>query len=239
MTNLTHSVRICISKGISFDAPSMLTVRVGKGPKPKEFIVHESFLTSHSEFFRRAMNGKWAETESRIVKLPKDNPRTFAVYLNFIYTGRLTTMRKTQEELSAVDCDTFIRHIESEYQEIFELYVLAEKLQDVSAKDAALTAAIDVTQMESSDGKWRIPSFDTCNNVYEGTPEGSPARRLITDMCSGLPMAGIVLYIRAKSVHKDFVNDLTTALDKTRPVKRGHGGNVAVRNGVKAYLEEA
>jgi len=56
-------------------------------------MVHESFLTSRSEFFRRALNGNWQEAETRVIKLPDDDPEIVALYINFVYTGQLSTAK--------------------------------------------------------------------------------------------------------------------------------------------------
>jgi hypothetical protein len=50
---------------------TMVTVRVGKDPEAKSFFANEALLTSHSEFFRHAMNGRWEEANTRTVKLPE------------------------------------------------------------------------------------------------------------------------------------------------------------------------
>jgi len=209
----------------------MLTIRVGKKPKQKDFIAHESFLTSRSEFFRRAMNGKWAEADSRAVKLPDDKPETFALYLNFVYTGQLITMRKSAEELAILTEDTFVDYIVDEFDDIFRLYVLAEKLQDASAKNAAITAAVEVAQLKSVAKKCTVPSLSTANHVYEGTPEGSPARRFLADMWGTLSLSCILRILQGQNMHKDFVADLGKVLDQT--CTRDYP-----QHGAQAYMEE-
>ncbi|CAN9097586.1 unnamed protein product [Alternaria sp. RS040] len=52
---------------MSLESTSAVTIRVGKAPNTKDFIAHEAFLTSRSEFFRRAMNGNWKEAKTRII----------------------------------------------------------------------------------------------------------------------------------------------------------------------------
>jgi hypothetical protein len=81
----------------------MLTVRVGNEPDSKDFIIHESFLTSRSEFLRRALNGNWAESDTRIVKLSEDDPHIFALYLDYVFNGQLATMGKTPEEFDTLE----------------------------------------------------------------------------------------------------------------------------------------
>jgi hypothetical protein len=215
----------------------MLTIRVGKDSR-KDFTVHDSFLISRSEFFRRAMNGSWKEAETRIVNLPDDSTHIFGLYLNFVYTGKFNTMRKSEQELHRLDETTFKNHIEHEYQDLFRIYVLAEKLQDISAKNAAITAAIEVSQVAMRDGSWIPPSFVTANNVYEGTPEGSLGRRLVMDMCGTVPLSYVVDQIHKYKFTSDFVSDLGKVLERTREMKSQFRGNVMIKNGVQVYLEE-
>jgi len=111
-----------------------MTVRVGNVPDRKDFVVHESFQTSRSEFFRRAMNGKWAESETRIVQLPDDKPHVFALYVNFIYTGQLPTMVKSKEELAVLVYDALSAYTSPEYDALFCLHILAEKVRMLQPK---------------------------------------------------------------------------------------------------------
>lgn len=145
----------------------MLTIRVGKEPFRIDFVAHQSVLTSRSEFFRAAMTGNWSEANSRVVKLPEDSPPIVALYLNYIYTGQLTTMRKTEEELSTLQVQECVVYVNMEYHDLFPLYILAEKFQDAAAKNAALIAAPDVTSSKCADKRWVVPSFEMVNRVYE------------------------------------------------------------------------
>lgn len=200
----------------------MLTVRVGKGGKEKDFVAQESFLTSRSEYFRRAMNKIWTETGSRVIELPTEKPDIFALYLSFVYTGQLATMRTSQEKLLAQEAATFQDNIESEYRDVFETYALAEKLQDAMAKNAAITAAIQAMKMRSVNDAWPVPSFNIMNDVYKGTSKGSEARRLLLDMCATLPLATILEPLKNQSTHKDLVSDLTQTLVETYERKPSH-----------------
>jgi hypothetical protein len=68
----------------SFDALSVLTICAGTEPDVKDFFAHEWFLTARSEIFRRAMNGNWSESESRVVNLPEDSSHIFTLYINYV-----------------------------------------------------------------------------------------------------------------------------------------------------------
>ncbi|KAH7085601.1 hypothetical protein BKA63DRAFT_21189 [Paraphoma chrysanthemicola] len=133
MATRARAGRIVINKAASFEPSAMLTISVGKEPKHKDFTAHESFLIARSEFFHCAMKGRWEESNTRVIKFPDDQYTIFALYLNFVYTGQLVTMRKSEEERS----DFISKDMWDEYDDLFRLYILAEKLQDVTTKNAA------------------------------------------------------------------------------------------------------
>jgi hypothetical protein len=217
----------------------MLIVQVGNEPGSEDFIVHESFLTSRSGFFRRALNGNWAESDTRIVKLPEDDPHIFALYLNYVFNGQLATMGKTPEEFATLGLLEFYKHIHHEYEEVSRLYILAEKLQDVATKNAELAATMDISQTESVGGLRALPSPRSIQIIYAATLAGSPARRLVADMWSTLSVYEILSELQTHQMHSDFVEDLAEAMEENRPLKKGCIGNIACKKGVKAYLEEA
>jgi hypothetical protein len=47
--------------------PSIIVVEVG--PDRKRYHVHKTFLTHYSEYFRKALRGKWKEAKEGLVKL--------------------------------------------------------------------------------------------------------------------------------------------------------------------------
>ena len=160
----------------------MLTVRVGETPDQQDFLVHESLLKSRAEYFSRAMNGNWLETDTRVIELPEDEPEVFALYLNHIYTGKLHTMTLNRDNIDALPREEFKHVVGAEYDSIFGVYVLAERLNDPITRDAAITAVFDLAEQQTSDGDWRLPPPSSIRLVYDRTPEKSAARRLLADM---------------------------------------------------------
>jgi hypothetical protein len=81
--------------------------------------VHEALFTSRSEFLQRATSRDNQETDVRMlaVTLPDDDPNTFHLYLNLVYANQLVTKGTKQ------------------WLKLCQLYVLAEKLQDITSKN--------------------------------------------------------------------------------------------------------
>lgn len=221
----------------SFKAPAAVKIRVGDSEKYQDFVAHESFLTSRSEFFRLALKKEWKEAESRLVKLPDDDPYIFAIYLNVVYTGHVNTVRMPQEEVKALDEHTFRVHLANEYRDLLHLYILAEKLQDIEAKNAAITAVVEVAQVTSGEGTWMAPGLSVADIVYEGTPEGSPLRRLLIELFSGLPVSYILCEVHKREYHTDFIKDIAAKLDDNRQLKKGYRGKLGLKETLQNYLE--
>jgi hypothetical protein len=106
----------------------MLTVEVGQGFEFERFTVHEFLLKAGSEYFRRAMNGNWNESDTRVITLADCDPAIFALYLNHVYTRRFPTMTNTREELEAMEPAMARSLMGEEVYQLVQVYVLAERL---------------------------------------------------------------------------------------------------------------
>lgn len=191
----------------SFDASAVLTIRVGDGPGLRDFVVHEAFLVYRSELFRRAMNGKWEESASRIVSLSDDDPNTFGLYVSFIYTAALAVKNTENNELTRKEKTELL---EEEYDHLIRLYTLAEKLEVSAAKDASVSAVFEILENEKLGSDYCLPTFSTMSWVYDHTPEESFVRRLIVDMANTCNIDS--LRSAAGILPRDLVRDLLVSL---------------------------
>jgi len=176
------------------------------------------------------MSGKWAESETRTFNLPEDNPDTFALWLNFVYTNQIPVMAtEDYKELNNAEFPDAISH---EYRELGKLYVLSEKLQDISAKNVTLLAILEVCKQKDSSGGWNVPTPSVIGIIYEGTVDGSPARRLVTDIWTSAKKT--VLNIHFNSLPKEFYRDLSFTLINMK----ANIGNPAKDSDGSQYLEK-
>lgn len=141
----------------SFSSPTLKVV-VGEEGNEEEFWVHQNILTSHSEFSKRATNGQWLESDERLVTLPEDRPDVFRLYLNLLYTKQIARKK---------------------WITLCQMYVLAEKLQDTSAKNSTINA-MHATLQDCAPKKPRLRPKSIIE-LYSGTPEGSKARKFVAD----------------------------------------------------------
>jgi hypothetical protein len=160
----------------SFDKADSVTLVVG--PQKHELLAHANFLTPNSEFFRAALEKVWLEGQTRVIHLHDENEYYVAVYLKFIYTGRLPRYDPSNEP-------SVISSYETVYGLHVKLYTLAQRLMDNKTKNAALREICKTfTTCYSRFGQNRKYSPGVCstNSVYEGTMAGDPARRLMVEL---------------------------------------------------------
>jgi hypothetical protein len=146
------------------------------------------------------MNHEWKETND-MIRWPTDDMEVVRTYVNLVYTHTIAS-RDNGGELTGLSLT----------QELFflgQLYVLCERLLDVSAKNAIIAAIIAVTGEPTNNG-WVAPPTVMIKHVYEGTPESSPLRRLLVDMYLCLDTAD--LSDKTARLPHEFLCDFTVAL---------------------------
>ena len=147
----------------------MLKVRVGSGLNTASFFVHSTLLTSRSDFFKHATNQDSKESEEIVVALPDDDPDTFRRYLNLVYAHQLVTKETMQ------------------WLKLCRLYVLAEKLQDVTSKNQVIDVMCvffnEITCQYALRQKiHRTLPAEATAELYDGTTRTSKARKLLVDL---------------------------------------------------------
>lgn len=77
----------------------MVQIVVGKDVE-KTFYVHKGLLSHYSEHFANMFNAPTGiEAHSGIARLDEDNPETFQLFYNFIYTGRIADCVKINSDI--------------------------------------------------------------------------------------------------------------------------------------------
>jgi len=183
------------------------------------------------------MNGNWQEADTRIISFPDDEPDTFALYLNHLYTGQLPIATETDEELKKLTADDFSNFVTKQYHSVLRVFVLGEKLQDLSTKNAMMEAALATTKLTGRNGKWQVPTVQTVNMVYNGTPSSSLARCLLVDLWTALSMSTI--FENFDQIHKDMRKDLGKSVSDRYKVVSANIGNITDEKGIAAYLEKS
>jgi hypothetical protein len=138
----------------------------------QSFTIHEALICKRSKFFRDALSGTSKEAQEKTVNLPDDDPTSFALYEQLIYSGWLPS----ESDTSAFD------DIVKEYATLCSLYVLSSKLQDVDAKHVAIDALLGMSRTKMLTGQRTCPLLQHVEIIYHGTHRPCGARRLMVDI---------------------------------------------------------
>ncbi|KAI8939496.1 hypothetical protein NX059_003267 [Plenodomus lindquistii] len=181
-----------------------IQVCIGKEGDRETFNIHESIITIRSVFFKNAMSGNWKEAMDRKVSLPEDDANTFRVYVHLLYTGIVAV---SSEKAPAYDDGS------EEFDNIARLYVLAEKLQDVKAKNAAINAMLIAKRTMRINNSCCSPTSSCIQIVYAGIANKSPMRKLLVDIFVRYAQKGWhVIASEDACLPLDFYHDLTRSL---------------------------
>lgn len=159
----------------SFDQDDAVALHVG--PTEHAILAHGNFISRRSEFFKAALKKEWAEGQTRIIKLPDEEPRVVTYYLSYAYSKCLPTDIFTADFLG-----TFPEESDEYYQLLADLYTLGERLLDETICGAITKEFIRLTSPTSKSAKRYCPMKEAVSIIYRGTTAGSPARRLMVDI---------------------------------------------------------
>ena len=63
---------------LAFNYGPSATVILLVGKHEEEMLVHADYLTARSESFKAALSEAWKKRQTRVIKLPEDDPATVA-----------------------------------------------------------------------------------------------------------------------------------------------------------------
>ena len=114
-----------------------------------------------------------------------------------------------------------------------KLYVLAEKLQDIKAKNSAIEASLILGSDEDTNGNSWIPHSGCINTIYNGTVKGNLGRKLILDYMKKAELMKAGMMERFDEYPKEFLDELASALLKLRS-----DASWPVMDHWRAYMED-
>lgn len=144
------------------------------GPDKERLHSHGHRLARTSQFFTTELMKEWSESQTRTISLPEEDIDTVTRYLDFVYAEGLPTVHTvTYDDLEAY---------KDAYLHLFELYTFGERMLDSEIQRAIIAETLWLSLLESSEGTRLLPENREISVIYRGTPENSPARRMLVDL---------------------------------------------------------
>ena len=108
-----------------------------------------------------------------MIKLPKEDPEVMAHYMTFVYHSKLPFEGVIPKERG---------HFGARFMILIDLYVCGERFVHHVIQNAVIKELLRLTHVRCTKGLRWFPSDTHVAAIYQGTPVGSPFRRLIVDM---------------------------------------------------------
>lgn len=163
---------------------------VGTGSNETRFTVHHEIITKRSAFFRKARSERWTTDKSKPADLHEHKPETFEVYLYCLYHDAApeaplftpipwpknpkdkVIFEKYEEQVSI----TRQAFSESRFNELVDLYILADVLADPTTANIAIDEIRRFTNSFHED-----PSAGVITYAFRFTRDGDGLRMLLAD----------------------------------------------------------
>lgn len=130
------------------------------GKEEKEYILHKSFATKSSEFFKSATSKDWKESKEKRIKLPDVDTAAFEQYAEWLYTSKIPY--NFAEDLKAADKQK--QRVHSKYKQLMALYVLAYFFLDTAFRNAIVDDVLNTCKQTY------YPSQCLMEGLWENTP---------------------------------------------------------------------
>lgn len=137
-------------------------------PPAETFYIDAGVLQKGGDFFLRALKKEWKEGQKRCIKLPIDEPDTFRVYAQWLYTGKLFCKSEGEAKGGGT-------------MGLCEAYTLGDRLMDRVFQDRILDALLS-SILDSGEETMILPSVGTVDYVCRNLTSDSPIRRFMLDL---------------------------------------------------------
>ena len=187
---------------------SVVVVEVGDGDKHQTFVVHENLLCARSKELKSRLGETTVENGLRTISLKNLDSEAFALYVQFLYSGRIPS--------KPAICPS-----PDEHTLLTKLYILACSLQDVHGQNAALDAIHAKSQELAFEPASALPRGEGVGVIYHCTNGACGARRLMVDMFLSKG-SGVLMRPSKDDYPPEFMVELALSLMGSLPSKRGY-----------------
>ncbi|KAK5173180.1 uncharacterized protein LTR77_003302 [Saxophila tyrrhenica] len=186
----------------------IVVVQVGKHPhRQASMNIHEHILKASSQFFAAAVKDQWTKSLPRIVELPEEEPKVFAIYTTWRYCRKI----------AIADVGPNLKTLQR-WDLLVNAYLLGERYMDSLLKDT-IVDMMDESLQALADGERRGPLPATVADLYNGTASTSRCRALLAEYTADFAFPDPFEAARKSS---DLVFDVAKLLVERRglPAKR-------------------
>jgi hypothetical protein len=170
------------------DLKEQIKVIVRLNDSEEEFFVVPALLCHHSDYFKAACKDQWEFGRNKEICIHEEDPRHFAVFLAFVYTGKVeipdkllipngTLHGKPDAEEKKQGC--------IKYLQLVRCFALGSFLQSHTFQNAVMDSIHAEAESYAQKFKSLVCTTNNhINEVYRRTTEGSALRRYVVQTVS-------------------------------------------------------
>lgn len=206
----------------------------------QRFTVYTDVLTSHSNFLKAARKREWIADPTQPVDLKDADPRVFSRYFNYVYFGAQALQpndkpAKDDRDYAENPCtspdafDISLEEQEAQWRKenlepasysgylnehfgvLVELYLLADRLQDVQTANAVIDEIVRFGGREQEN-----PNSPIVFLIYAATVHGNPLRKWARDTQVYETSSKRHLLLHVGDYPADFMRDVAVELMRIR-----------------------
>ena len=175
--------------GSSLEDTTAIEITVGHKDEEVSWILPKSLLTHHSKFFDAALNGTFAESNSRTMTMPEDSSDVFRLFVQWLYVG----------DFKISDVEAWL-----------EAWVFGDKTGNIAFRDCAMTKLINHHY-------GRVLRGATVATAYRKSVAGSKLRKWALDQFRWQQRDGelhddVGDWVSVVENETDFATDVTRAM---------------------------
>ncbi|KAL2063380.1 hypothetical protein VTL71DRAFT_5185 [Oculimacula yallundae] len=206
---MATSERLAKKAKLSLDSfQHQLCVIIGKSKT--QVFVQKSMICHQSEFFKSACNPHWESGKSNTITLEEEDPVIFSLFLSWLYTGDI----KQNEEYKSINgkATPTDASLKAHWLQLVQCFVLGEMLMASSFKNAVIDLLFSKTAVRYLRTSYVILiDVNIIEEIFVGTPQGSPLRRYILEACFHTLQADHALWAEMSTstpTMRDFLEDM-------------------------------
>ncbi|KAI4668698.1 uncharacterized protein J4E78_002526 [Alternaria triticimaculans] len=190
--------------------PGQINIQSGTGNRNNERVsfVHTSVLCQTSAFFQTATKQIWRGQTRKPIDLTTENYGIFQQYLQWLYSGRIAIHWCPEPDKNIPNSSYKATH------DLLEQYLFGGRMLDPTFQNAVIRAFMDCISNAHT-----FPTWNKIRDVYKGTMENSPIRKLFLDILASLADKTWSFDNIVEEAGEEFTNDLvaTLAVKRQKP----------------------
>lgn len=153
----------------------LVNINVGQDPNEQQFYIHSALVCKTSDYFKKALDGKWKESETRRFHLTDHTPEAFRLYIAWLYSKSVPSKFEVPKNYQQR------WNHGGRFMLLVDSYVLGEYVQDLLFMNAVMDEFMEVADQFHQENYLRSssrPGYISVDQVRHVCSRTTPLSKL-------------------------------------------------------------